>query len=76
MCNARAAKIWLHRGDEGAESLLQAVRNTGSAALRVPWTLEVWSGGYRSCTTAWNWGSPVPAVSNGLASGPVTQVGN
>jgi hypothetical protein len=52
----------------------QAVRNTGSAKLGVPWTLEAYSAGLKACTAAWNWGSPKPVVTSGKASGPVTQV--
>ena len=51
---------------------MQALTNTGSSAISVPWTLALYNNGYKSCSTSWNWGTPT--VANGIISGTAIQV--
>ena len=53
---------------------LQVLKNTGSTAITVPYTLAIYSPNYALITgSAWNWGASGSA-NGGTLSGPVTQV--
>ena len=53
---------------------MQILKNTGSSAIAVPYTLAISSPNYALITgSAWNWGASGSA-NGGTLSGPVTQV--